>query len=103
MMQPCHAPKRNDFVPWRANGRIRVNRRSPMTETAPAEQVVTSPTYMADIRFFFRPDDIDHMASKGIDLGTYEGVKKNALTIYAHTAPPAGDMPPDVAGKWGPE
>src|SRR4051794_17335260 len=74
-----------------------------MTETAPAEQVVTSPTYMADIRFFFRPDDIDHMASKGIDLGTYEGVKKNALTIYAHTAPPAGDMPPDVAGKWGPE
>jgi tyrosinase len=56
--------------------------------------VVASPTYMADIRFFFRPLDIEHMATMGIELGTYEGVKKNALAIYAHTAPPNPSMPP---------
>ncbi|GAB1720469.1 MAG: hypothetical protein NTAFB09_22000 [Nitrosospira sp.] len=39
------------------------------------------------------------MAGKGIDLATYQGVKKNALAIYAHTGP-SGDMPPDVASKW---
>ncbi|MDQ6775744.1 MAG: tyrosinase family protein [Actinomycetota bacterium] len=55
---------------------------------------------MADIRFFFRPVDVDHMGAKGIDLGTYDGVKKSALAIYAHTAPPNPDMPPDAAGQW---
>src|ERR1700712_306682 len=71
-----------------------------MTENDGAEQVVTSPTYMADIRFFFRPEDVDHMGPKGVELGTYDDVKRNALTIYAHTTPPNADMPPDVAGKW---
>jgi hypothetical protein len=65
-----------------------------------AEQVVTSPTYMADIRFFFRPVDLDHMGPKGVALDTYDAVKRNALTIYAHTTPPNADMPPDAAGKW---
>jgi tyrosinase len=64
------------------------------------EQVVADPTYMADIRFFFRPMDVDHMAAKGLDLGTYHGVKRNALLILGETAPPEGDMPPDAAGKW---
>lgn len=62
--------------------------------------VVASPTYMADIRFFFRPVDVEHMGAMGIELGTYEGVKKSALAIYAHTAPPDPDMPPDAAGQW---
>jgi hypothetical protein len=66
----------------------------------PADQVVASPTYMADIRYFFRPEDVQHMGAKGVDLSTYDGVKKNALAIYAHTAPPNADMPPDAAGKW---
>jgi tyrosinase len=67
------------------------------------EKVVASPTYMADIRGFFRPEDIDHMALKGIDLATYEGVKRNALSVFTHTAPPTPDMPPDVAGQWSSE
>lgn len=67
------------------------------------EQVVASPTYMADIRGFFRTDDIEHMAFKGIDLATYDGVKRNALSIFTHTAPPTPDMPPDVAGHWSTE
>jgi tyrosinase len=67
------------------------------------EQVVASPTYMADVRGFFRPEDIDHMALKGVDLATYDGVKRNALSIFAHTAPPTPFMPPDVAGHWSSE
>jgi hypothetical protein len=67
------------------------------------EQVVAAPTYMADIRFFFRPQDVAHMGAKGLDLGTYHGVKRNALLILGETAPPNGDMPPDSAGKWSME
>ncbi|WP_165422228.1 tyrosinase family protein [Rhizobium ruizarguesonis] len=70
-----------------------------MTDTAVDDAVVADPTYMADIRLFFRQIDIDHMAAKGLDLGSYNGVKRNALAIYAHTAP-TGDMPPDAASKW---
>jgi tyrosinase len=62
--------------------------------------VVANPTYMADIRFYFRPEDIAHMGSMGIDLSTYDGVKRNATTIFFHTAPPNATMPPDAAGKW---
>jgi tyrosinase len=65
-----------------------------------ADGVVADPTYMADIRFFFRQMDIDHMAAKGIDLSTYAGVKQNAVAIYFHTHPPNPDMPPDAAGQW---
>ena len=65
-----------------------------------ADGVVADPTYMGNIRFFFRQVDIDHMAAKGIDLSTYDGVKKNAVAIYFHTSPPNPDMPPDAAGKW---
>ncbi|MFJ3788683.1 tyrosinase family protein [Kitasatospora sp. NPDC090091] len=72
-----------------------------MTETSPTvDQVVAAPTYMADIRFFFRPEDVEHMAVRGIELGTYDGAKRNALAIYAHTTQPGGDMPKDEAGKW---
>ena len=38
-----------------------------------------NPTYMEDIRFFFEPEDIACMRRRNIDLGTYEGVKFNAL------------------------
>ncbi|WP_316528361.1 tyrosinase family protein [Kitasatospora brasiliensis] len=68
-----------------------------------ADQVVAAPTYLADIRFFFRPQDVEHMAAKGIDLGTYDGVKTSALSIYAQTAPPNPQMPPDTAGHWSAE
>lgn len=62
--------------------------------------VVSNPTYMANIRFFFTQDDIQHMGSKGIDLSTYDGVKTNAVAIFLHTAPPTPDMPPDPLPKW---
>ncbi|KJK43389.1 tyrosinase family protein [Streptomyces sp. NPDC056254] len=65
-----------------------------------AEQAVAAPTYLADIRFFFRPEDVAHMAAKGIELGTYDGLKSNALSVHAQTAPPNSLMPPDAAGKW---
>jgi hypothetical protein len=71
-----------------------------MADNTAPDQVVASPTYMADIRFFFRPEDVDHMGAKGIDLGTYDGVKRNALAIFAHTAPPNADMPPPPAPQW---
>ncbi|MER8733559.1 tyrosinase family protein [Mesorhizobium sp. M1227] len=63
------------------------------------DQVVVEPTYMGDIRYFFRDRDIDHMGQKGFDLGSYEGVKRNALAVYAHTGP-EGDMPPEKEAKW---
>jgi hypothetical protein len=74
-----------------------------MADNTAPDQIVASPTYMADIRFYFRPEDVDHMGAKGIDLGTYDGVKRNALAVFAHTAPPNADMPPDPAGKWSAE
>ena len=74
-----------------------------MADNTVPDQVVASPTYMADIRSYFRPEDVDHMSAKGIDLGTYDGVKRNVLAVFAHTAPPNADMPPDPAGKWSAE
>jgi tyrosinase len=74
------------------------------TENSPiVDQVVAAPTYLADIRFFFRPDDVEHMAAKGIELGTYDGVRSNALSVHAQTAPPNAQMPPDAEGKWSAE
>jgi hypothetical protein len=64
------------------------------------QQVVTNPTYMTDIRFFFRPVDVEHMVGHGIDLSTYAGVKRRAVEIYFETKQPGGDMPPDAAGQW---
>ncbi|GAA2812116.1 tyrosinase family protein [Kitasatospora aburaviensis] len=71
--------------------------------TKEVDQVVATPTYLADIRFFFRPQDVEHMAEWGIELGTYDGAKENALSIYALTAPPSATMPPDEEGKWSAE
>jgi hypothetical protein len=71
-----------------------------MPDPTPDEPVVENPTYMGDIRHFFTQDDITHMAAKGIDLGTYDGVKGHAGPIFIHTLQPGGDMPPDPAPKW---
>ena len=66
------------------------------------DPIVEKPTYMAHIRYFFDPIDIDHMkAARGIELGTYAGVRKNALAIRGHTN--AGDMPPEPERKWSPQ
>ena len=65
-----------------------------------SEEPVTKPTWMADIRFFFTPEDIDHMGKRGIDLATFEGVKTNALRIFGATEPPDATMPPDPRDNW---
>ncbi len=64
------------------------------------EQPIKNPTWMADIRFFFTDDDKNHMARRGIDLATYEGVKEKALRVLGATEPPDATMPPDPAPKW---
>ncbi len=79
--------------------RLSLVKGSTMGETE-AEEVVAAPTYMKDIRHFFRPEDVQHMAVLSIELGTYVGVRHNALNIYEVTAPPNATMPPDAAGKW---
>src|SRR5262249_44991218 len=63
-----------------------------------SDPVVDHPTWFGQIRDFFTPDDIDHMGAKGIDLGTYNGVVANAVSIYAQTS--GGSMPPDPYPKW---
>jgi tyrosinase len=64
------------------------------------EDPVKEPTWMADIRFFFTPEDIDHMGRRGIDLATYDGVKTNSLRILGATEPPDATMPPPPRDKW---
>lgn len=66
----------------------------------PTDEPVKNPTWMADIRFFFTAEDIDHMGRRGIDLATYEGVKANAVRVLGATEPPDATMPPDPREKW---
>ncbi|MEY2926214.1 MAG: hypothetical protein RL367_691 [Pseudomonadota bacterium] len=65
---------------------------------ANVDPVIDSPTYMGNIRYFFSVDDIDHMGKKGIDLGSYNGVKAHAVQIYSAVV--AGQMPPKPAIPW---
>src|SRR3954452_22345540 len=68
------------------------------TDTDP---VIPNTTYLGDIRNFFRPVDIQHMAQKHIDIGTYDGVKQNGLDIFFQTQPPNPHMPPPQFGpQW---
>lgn len=55
------------------------------------DPVVEHPTYLGNIRFFFRPQDIACMKPRGIDLSTYNGVKSHATNIYIQTK--SGSMP----------
>jgi hypothetical protein len=52
--------------------------------------------FSADIRAMFRTYDVDSMKSNGIDLSSYEEVKKHAADIYHRLA--AKEMPCD--GGW---
>ena len=72
-----------------------------MAENHADDPVIKNPTYMADIRNFFRPIDIAHMRGKNIDVGTYAGVKRNAARIYFATSGPDAVMPPpESGGQW---
>ncbi|MDQ3934410.1 MAG: tyrosinase family protein [Actinomycetota bacterium] len=64
------------------------------------DPVGPNPTYMADIRHFFRPQDVRHMGDRGIHIGTYEDLKANATNVLGVVMPPGAFMPPDADGKW---
>jgi len=51
------------------------------------------PSFAADIRPLFRPSDIEEMKPNGIDLCSYEEVKRRAQDIYGRLA--AQNMPCD--------
>jgi len=53
-------------------------------------------SYASDIRPLFRDKDINAMRAFGIDLSSYEDVKKRAQHIYARLS--AKEMPCD--GPW---
>jgi len=50
-------------------------------------------SFAADIRPLFRPSDIEEMKPNGIDLSSYEEVKRRAQDIYGRLA--AKEMPCD--------
>ncbi len=56
-------------------------------------------SFAADIRPLFRETDIEAMKPNGVDLSSYEGVKKRAQDIYARLF--AKEMPCD--GSWSAE
>ena len=56
-------------------------------------------SFAADIRPLFREKDIGAMKPNGVDLSSYEGVKKRARDIYARLS--AKEMPCD--GHWSAE
>ncbi len=58
--------------------------------------IMAEPNFADDIRPLFRSSDIESMKPAGIDLSSYEDVKKKAQSIYARLL--AKDMPCD--GPW---
>ena len=65
---------------------------SALNEEVPAR----TPSFAVDIRPLFRSFDIESMKSQGIDLSSYEDVKKHAQQIYGRLS--SKDMPCD--GPW---
>ncbi len=53
-------------------------------------------SFAADIRPLFRPYDVESMKPNGVDLSSYEEVKKHAQDIYARLS--AKEMSCD--GSW---
>ena len=53
-------------------------------------------SFSTDIRPLFRPSDVESMKPTGLDLSSYEEVKKRAQAIYARLS--AKEMPCD--GPW---
>ncbi|MBD9628015.1 tyrosinase family protein [Ensifer sp. ENS06] len=62
------------------------------------DELIEHPTFLEHIRFFFEPIDIEHMQARGIDLATYEGVKRNTTSIHSQTK--SGSMPPEPGRRW---
>ena len=60
------------------------------------EVSMTTLSFAADIRPLFRPFDVESMKPAGLDLSSYDEVKKHAQAIYARLS--AKQMPCD--GSW---
>ena len=45
------------------------------------EAVIDTPTYLKHIRHFFTDENLDHMSQRGHDLSTYQGVRKDAVSV----------------------
>jgi len=60
-------------------------------------------SFAKDIRPLFTDVDVAHMQAAGLDLSSFDDVKKNAANILAVVT--AGTMPPPQAGgvPWAPE
>ena len=68
------------------------------------EAIIDNPTYLEHIRHFFTDEDLDHMSQRGHDLSTYQGVRKDAVSVSQLTAPPDASMPPPETGRaWSAE
>jgi hypothetical protein len=57
---------------------------------------MAAPGFAANIRTLFRASDVKTMKRYGVDLSSYEDVKKRAADIYGRLV--EGDMPCD--GAW---
>ena len=55
------------------------------------DPLVEHPTWLGNVRYFFRPQDVACMKPRGIDLSSYDAVKGHATNIYLQTQ--AGFMP----------
>ncbi len=78
--------KKNDASFPSANQAYALKKEAPMSTLS----------FAADIRPLFRSYDVESMKPAGIDLSSYEDVKKKAQSIYARLS--AKDMPCD--GPW---
>ena len=83
--------------------RVRFKKRREMSFSSPdqtnglkKEVSMTTLSFAADIRPLFRPYDVESMRPAGLDLSSYDEVKKRAQVIYARLS--AKDMPCD--GPW---
>ena len=85
-------------------GRVRSKRKKETSLPSPDEPYALkeeapgrTPSFAADIRPLFRESDIKAMKPNGIDLSSYEDVKKRAQDIYARLS--AKEMPCDEPWK----
>lgn len=61
-----------------------------------------NPTWNDGIKDLFRPvPDIQHMKLQGIDLSSYDSVKKNGKAILSEVS--QGKMPPPPSTPWSKE
>ena len=84
---------------FRSQFRFKKKQNTPLlSPDQPLEKEVSMTTlsFAADIRPLFRPFDVESMKPAGLDLSSYEEVKKHAQAIYARIS--AKQMPCD--GSW---